>query len=605
MNLERPKSFFLFAGAGSGKTRTLVEVLKRFKEENSNQLRKTGQQVAVITYTNAACEEIKERLEFDYIFKISTIHSFSWELIKPFTSDIKQWLETKINSQLADLQEQQNKAKNRTTQTFLNRNNQIKRNSERRLQLDNIKSFTYSPNGDATSYNSLSHTEVIEIATTFIKEKRTMQRILIQKYPFLFIDESQDTKKELLKALFELQKNHAEMFSLGLFGDTMQRIYNDGMENLGDEIPEGWLKPAKILNHRCPKRVITLINKIRSYSDNQEQIAVKRKEGVVRLFIADSNSNADKTVIEDQVISKMTKITGDAAWEGKQEEVKILILEHHMAAKRGGFSNFFNPLYKQEKLKTDLLNGALTGISLLSEQVLELIKAKKCQDHFRAAHIVRTYSPLISKKSLKESQDSIGEIRKANEAVKNLCNLWDEGASPLIIDVIKELSKSGLFEVPDLFQSILDESVESSESRYVDNKEKSVMLAWDDALNCPFEEFEKYADYINDSSRYGTHQGIKGLQFPRVMLIIDDDEARGFLFSYEKLFGAKEPSKQDLDNAKEGKESGVEHTRRLFYVGCSRTEESLAIVAHTRDPEKVRNNLLKMEWFEENEIINL
>lgn len=29
LDLENPKSFFLFAGAGSGKTRSLVESLKR------------------------------------------------------------------------------------------------------------------------------------------------------------------------------------------------------------------------------------------------------------------------------------------------------------------------------------------------------------------------------------------------------------------------------------------------------------------------------------------------------------------------------------------------------------------------------------------------
>ena len=28
LNLERPKSFFLFAGAGAGKTRSLINVLK-------------------------------------------------------------------------------------------------------------------------------------------------------------------------------------------------------------------------------------------------------------------------------------------------------------------------------------------------------------------------------------------------------------------------------------------------------------------------------------------------------------------------------------------------------------------------------------------------
>ena len=44
---------------------------------------------------------------------------------------------------------------------------------------------------------------------------------------------------------------------------------------------------------------------------------------------------------------------------------------------------------------------------------------------------------------------------------------------------------------------------------------------------------------------FGTHQGVKGLQFDRVLAILDDDEARGFLFSYEKLFGAKETSDTD------------------------------------------------------------
>ncbi len=89
LDLKKPKSFFLFAGAGSGKTRSLVEVLKRFKENNANQLQLNGQKVAIITYTNAASDEIKRRLEFDTTFVVSTIHSFAWELIQPFQSDIK------------------------------------------------------------------------------------------------------------------------------------------------------------------------------------------------------------------------------------------------------------------------------------------------------------------------------------------------------------------------------------------------------------------------------------------------------------------------------------------------------------------------------------
>ncbi len=84
-----PKSFLLFAGAGSGKTRTLVNILQKIKNVHKEKLLKNNQKVAVITFTNAACEEIKHRLQYDSTFHVSTIHSFAWELIKPFTKDIK------------------------------------------------------------------------------------------------------------------------------------------------------------------------------------------------------------------------------------------------------------------------------------------------------------------------------------------------------------------------------------------------------------------------------------------------------------------------------------------------------------------------------------
>lgn len=108
----------------------------------------------------------------------------------------------------------------------------------------------------------------------------------------------------------------------------------------------------------------------------------------------------------------------------------------------------------------------------------------------------------------------------------------------------------------------------------IPSQDKKVLLAlaWEKALECPFSEFRRYIQYISDKSRYGTHQAIKGLQLPRVMVILDDEDARGFLFSYEKLFGAKKLTTNDLNNIKNGKETGVDRTRRLFYVTCSRAE---------------------------------
>src|SRR4051812_4716573 len=98
LNLKNPKSFFLFAGAGSGKTRSLINALLYIKDEYGNYLKTQKRNVAVITYTNAACNEIKERLNFDMHFNVSTVHSFVWELIQNFQRDIKIWIKSSIES---------------------------------------------------------------------------------------------------------------------------------------------------------------------------------------------------------------------------------------------------------------------------------------------------------------------------------------------------------------------------------------------------------------------------------------------------------------------------------------------------------------------------
>ena len=86
------------------------------------------------------------------------------------------------------------------------------------------------------------------------------------------------------------------------------------------------------------------------------------------------------------------------------------------------------------------------------------------------------------------------------------------------------------------------------------------------------------------------------------MVILDDNEARGFLFQYEKLFGVTEPSNTDLKNQREGKETSVDRTRRLFYVTCSRAKESLALVLYTIDPCKARRHVVNSGWLRDDEI---
>lgn len=86
------------------------------------------------------------------------------------------------------------------------------------------------------------------------------------------------------------------------------------------------------------------------------------------------------------------------------------------------------------------------------------------------------------------------------------------------------------------------------------------------------------------------------------MVVINDEEAGGFLFSYDKLLGVKELSKTDRNNEIEGKDTAIARTSRLLYVTCSRAEKSLAIAVYTPQPVLAKQNVIDAGWFNENEI---
>ena len=305
----------------------------------------------------------------------------------------------------------------------------------------------------------------------------------------------------------------------------------------------------------------------------------------------------------------MAEVTSDDEWMSVQT-VKVLTLEHHMAARRGGFDRFFESLYSIDKFKTGLLDGTLNGVAFFAQQVLPLVQAMQSEDRFAVAHVVKDYSPIMSPERLSGSTTSLEEIRKAGRSVESMFSLWNDGADPILLDVLKVVDNEGLFGIPDVFAPILSDSdgqgeeVESVPADAEDDRNPEVD-AWREALSAPFSQFEAYVEYISDRSPFGTHQGIKGLQFPRVMVILDDNEARGFMFSYEKLLGAKAPTNTDEKNRREGKDTSVDRTRRLFYVTCSRAQRSLAVIVYTKELEKVASQVSSDGWFEDQEVVRM
>jgi DNA helicase-2/ATP-dependent DNA helicase PcrA len=126
--------------------------------------------------------------------------------------------------------------------------------------------------------------------------------------------------------------------------------------------------------------------------------------------------------------------------------------------------------------------------------------------------------------------------------------------------------------------------------------------AWRLALEAPFDQIEKYDHYVRGISQFDTHQGVKGLEFPRVMIVISDEEARGFMFNYGKLMGIKAKTKADLENEAAGRDNSIDRTRRLFCVTCSRAKESLAIVYYSDNAKSAREQLITRGWFSDKKI---
>lgn len=590
------KSFFLYAGAGSGKTYSLVLLLKKIRNSIGKDLLLQGKNVAVITFTNAATDEIVNRLDYSPVFHISTIHSFVWDVIKYYQTDIKRLYCQYIQEDIRVLYEKLEKAKSKTTKTYLSNAEKIEQLKEQLGKAKTIEKFVYNPNGSNPEYNALKHAEVIKISSQMIMDSMMLQRIIAQRYPILLIDESQDTKKELIDAFFKIQENFANIFTLGLLGDQKQRIYADGKDNMVNVIPSDWEQPEKKMNYRCAKRIIKLANTIGKDLDiHAEQTPREDADtGLIRLFIVQQHEGINKDEVEQTVMKIMSDHTADEKWFGKDADVKILTLEHMMAARRLGFDQFFGPLSRVTKYQMTFLQGTVYELEFFTKEILPIADSIK-EDGRGALEVLKAYSPLLSKQNTEKPYELYLRCREEAGKVANRVN-----KNHTIREVVKSIWNSQLLTVPEVIRQ-----ASTLVAADITEEMEEDLQAWVMVMDLPINMVRGYDDYVNQRTRFDTHQGVKGLEFDRVMVIIDDSEARGFMFSYDKLFGVKELTETDIRHIEAGKESSVDRTQRLFYVTCTRAKESLAIVMYTSDSEKVKNQAINKGWFSEQEIIPL
>lgn len=622
-----PRNFFLFAGAGSGKTRTLVEVLRRITGvvdhgmggQYAERLRSRGQSVRVITYTKNAKAVIDGRLGENCLVSASTIHAFCWELIVGFDEDIRDALlalnDQKLENTRAKAMEKAKGESDKDREEY----EEINKEAEEIRQTDK---FIYSPDRNTYGPGALSHAQVLQVAAWLIRKRPTLQRILEDRHPLILIDESQDTMKDVLDVLIELSKMRPGRIGLGLIGDHRQRIYTDGHDDLPSHVPQDWAFPALKMNHRSQERIVTLINDIWAAdiegrtqpSSGQAQYSrIEKNSGFVRIYIGDSKlSAADKIQKEYDCARDMATSTGIAAWHDTVREYKVLALEHKLVAKRGGFSDVFNAMTLLDKdAASPQGNGENTGPAIVRPLLGPVLDLAKCiledgsLNEFAAMDIFRNNGTLYKLPAdSTQRQTALNNIHDA--AIKFAAATIKESAT--VREVLAPILEARLFDAdPRLVIGYEDASPPppEPEPRTKESKSDRQKRGWHALFNTNWKEIPKYRSYLAGEAELATHQVVKGSEFKHVMVVMDDEDAGGFMFSYDKLFGSEALSKTDRVNVEKGKETTIDRTLRLLYVTCSRAEESLALVLWAKNPQAAVDAIRCSGWFNSSEVVLL
>lgn len=282
--------FKLCAGPGAGKTRFLINHINNVIA-NSKRITKV-KKIACITYTNIGVETIKKRFDNSINeVEVNTIHSFLYNhVIKPYLWVINDEYEIP----LADVDGHDEviptftilkEWKQITEQTYI----KDRDNAALRRELDGLKWSRQSDgeivlklkfpsklmvkNSSLLEYKKIcwkkakiSHDDVLFLSYKILKKNGYILEVLRSKFPYIFIDEFQDThpiQSEIIKMIGEKET------IIGVIGDYGQSIFEFMGANVQDFV-DFELKDMELYkienNHRSTEEIISILNHIRNES---------------------------------------------------------------------------------------------------------------------------------------------------------------------------------------------------------------------------------------------------------------------------------------------------------------------------------------------------
>ena len=585
--LHEQRSFAVIAGAGSGKTSSLVEALSLIRNIYGVRLRTNSQRVACITYTKRAVQVISTRLGFDDLFVVSTLHSFLWGEIKAFTKDIRNALRESRIPQLLDKEAARDNGGQ--SKTARNARAKVAKLTDELMQLDEVTAFHY---GDAVYSNylegRLSHDDVIEIAGYLLKDKAIFRKAFGFRYPFIFVDEAQDTFPIVVDAFNTVAADEG-LPVVGYFGDPWQQIYERRAEEFHP--PQGGEVITKTENFRCSENVIAFLNAFRKDVEQYPAGDNKGRRGSVQITLVDAEEPEIRGRVRryseeqiDRALQRMDQALDAWGWSDREDVVR-LFLARQMIARRLGFvalHSLFTGAYASTSAKEDYESGEHFLLKPIVTAIWPLIKAYREGDQRRVIDLLRAIGPAFDVRGKNQDRSLKEMVELSKQVVAGLDELWVTGKLKDVYEYCldKELVR--------LSERLGDHLAREPRSEEYDEEtfgaEKGDWLC--DAFFCmETPELEKYCDFTQENTAYSTQHGVKGEEYSDVMVVFDDIEAGWNNYSFSKLLTpgiSGEPTKGQY-----------RRSERLAYVCFSRAEENLRILFYTNNAVAAKEELIQ------------
>ncbi|WP_271812910.1 UvrD-helicase domain-containing protein [Clostridium beijerinckii] len=642
--IKNDASFVLQGGAGSGKTESLKQLLNFLSEEYPEK------KVVCITHTNLAVNEIKSRVGEHYV--ISTIHSFLHSLIKDYKKNIRDIiLETfKIlpmedsTESLYESESQYKKQKyenyKRAYQKYSDKMfiisgiipekivgkreydlNSSLYNDKLNIQISDlnleISKRVYSKDYNCIIYNetkfdslnelSYGHDSLLNIAYLLFKKYPTIGKILQDKYDLILIDEYQDTDEKVMSIFLDCLPTQNKTI-IGLFGDSMQSIYSNGIGSSEKYISSGKLENIqKEDNYRCSEQVINFINKLRNdgiiqkvalkIDEFKRSETLEERQGVAKLLygIVECKPSSRSSLDEKKMYLSTLDFLIEKAEESIKGNYKILLLTNKSIASKAGFQNLYEIFDKRYSEVAEHIENHLAALQLID--LLELC------DLYES----REYNEIIRR--LKKSGFNIGNVndkKKLKECFEKIVS-----SNMSLIETIelafkmKILKKSERYENyianKDKFLSSirtkeyleLENLYTSGNNTFVRMKKEKTDLTEDVFKNfqqsfkkemffnelfsnkIDFQEIRAYYQYINERTTYITMHKTKGSGIDNVIVVLEE------YFWNEYDFTSLIQSDAIANQEKRIR------SLNLTYVACSRARSNLICIKLISKDEEI------------------